>query len=41
MFRGRGEIRKQLTDIIPKFKEKGATTPKKHYPARTGVADAV
>ena len=29
MFRGREEIRKQLSDIITKFKEKGATTPEK------------
>jgi hypothetical protein len=32
MFRGREEIRKQLTDIIAKFKEKGAITPEKALP---------
>jgi hypothetical protein len=32
MFRGREEIRKQLTDIIAKFKEKGAITPEKGLP---------
>ena len=29
MFRRREEIRKQLTDIVAKFKEKGAITPEK------------
>ena len=29
MFRRREEIRKQLGDIIAKFKEKGATSPEK------------
>ncbi len=29
MFRRREEIRKQLTEVIAKFKEKGATTPEK------------
>lgn len=29
MFRRREEIRKQLTEIILKFKEKGATSPEK------------
>jgi hypothetical protein len=29
MFRQRGEIRRQLTEIIAKFKQKGATTPEK------------
>jgi hypothetical protein len=29
MFRRREEIRKQLTELIAKFKEKGATTPEK------------
>jgi hypothetical protein len=29
MFRGREEIRKQLTDLIAKFKEKGATAQEK------------
>ena len=29
MFRRREEIRKQLTDIVTKFKEKGAVTPEK------------
>ena len=29
MFRRRDEIRQQLTDIIAKFKEKGATAPEK------------
>jgi hypothetical protein len=29
MFRRREEIRKQLTDLIAKFKEKGATTQEK------------
>jgi hypothetical protein len=29
MFRGREEIRKQLTELIAKFKEKGATSSEK------------
>jgi hypothetical protein len=29
MFRRREEIRKQLTDIVAKFREKGATGPEK------------
>ena len=29
MFRPREEIRKQLTELIAKFKEKGATSPEK------------
>jgi len=29
VFRRREEIRKQLTNIVAKFKEKGATTPEK------------
>lgn len=34
MFRRREEIRKQLTDLIAKFKEKGATSPEKAMTAQ-------
>ena len=34
MFRRREEIRKQLTEIIAKFKEKSATTPEKALTAQ-------
>ena len=34
MFRRREEIRKQLAEIIAKFKEKGAVTPEKALPAQ-------
>ena len=40
MFRRREEIRQQLTEIIAKFKEKGATSPEKAMTAAGTGASA-
>jgi len=41
IFQRQEEIREQLIDLIPKFKEKSATSPKKPNRRRTGSPAAV